>query len=125
MNTSNDRRIKNKIKVNMHADEIRCGRTFQAPIQALALIYRLGTQRRDKRRRCKGDVATSMREEGRPEWEIAREKRRSGSVFRVAEVFLIGFLSFFFFWVQFFQSIFFDCLGFFCYGPPCIFIIKR
>jgi hypothetical protein len=88
-------------------------------------IYRLGTQRRDKRRRCKGDVATSMREEGRPEWEIAREKRRSGSVFRVAEVFLIGFLSFFFFWVQFFQSFFFDCLGFFCYGPPCIFIIKR
>ena len=89
---SNDRRIENKIKVNML---IRCGRKFQAPGIG---FDRPETQRRDKRRRWKGDAATSMREEGRPESEIAREKkRRSGSVFRVAEVFLIGFLSFFFF----------------------------
>lgn len=55
-----------------------------------------------------------MREEGRPEWEIAREKRRSGSVFRVAEVFLIGFLSFFFFFgFSFFNHFFSIVLVFF------------
>ena len=46
------------------------GRTFQAPSIG---FERPETQERDKRQ-IKRDVATYMREEGRPLWEITREE---------------------------------------------------